>query len=464
MKPGAFIGIARLILQNTSALSICSGESNGVYDSDLITDWNDLPCLPATAITGVLRSLWRSYYPSVESVDENALFGFQNAIAGKASRLAVSFGLMTENNKVFETLDLEDEIRKNYPQLKRAQALARDPNFRHGVRINHRGVVDGDGKFDIAVLGKGFSFALELKISGDTKDNVDKELTKLLKLFYCPDFRLGRRTRSGYGEFEVKQARSGVLSAREAAAVPKGLLDKHEQLSDTRLSAPEVTSDAASQSKADNIRFALQCGPGGIRVGGGEIPLDDKVDADLVAYTELDADGKRFVVIPGTSVRGVLRHRTLFYLRCQKGLFIGNGAADNDAAVTAINQAFGYAANNATDSDQGQAGKFWFSDIYLGANDVKAKARTRNSIDRFTGGVRMRMLFTEENIYPKKYLDFKIFHRGVADEVTKAFNRALADLKCGRLALGGNGTNGVGLLYAESPGFVTRAEAAVKNS
>lgn len=440
MKPGPFVCIARVVLKNTSALSICTGQSSGVYDSDLITDWNGLPCIPATALVGVLRSLWRR---SNSSKEEESLFGFQEKDEGAASRLSASFGLLRSyKGEVFESIDLKDGI-KSCKKLTRAQSLKQFPDYRHGVAINTRGVAADTGKFDVAILPRGFEFSIEFRISGNDA-SIETEMKQLLGLMKRTDFRLGRRTRSGYGAMEVtavalkcfdlKAARAASCAALNQSIADHRGLDSH--------SLPSASSALVSH------QLTLTCGSGGIRIGGGHETIG-KEDADLVAYTETDADGKRWVVIPGSSIRGALRHRTLYYLYCLNKVFADSDAAARERVQKQLDEALGYANSN-DENDPGQAGHFWFSDVYLAECQIIAKARTRNSIDRFTGGVRNGMLFTEENIYPKAPITIEIAHESTIDPAVKqAFELALTDLKTSRLALGANGSNGVGLLCEE---------------
>jgi hypothetical protein len=118
---------------------------------------------------------------------------------------------------------------------------------------------------------------------------------------------------------------------------------------------------------------------------------------------------------------------------------------------------FGYAkdkqaADNADSGDQGQAGHVCINDVHIEVSLKDVQAMLHNSIDRFTGGVRNRMLFSEELIYRQPLsLDIDLLP-GVdrADEsARRALARALRDLCEGRLALGAGVTKGHGSFTGE---------------
>lgn len=65
--------VARLVVENTTPLSIASGRDDGVFDNLLVRDANGLPAIPGTSFAGVLRHLYQQVYQNKEETD--ALFG-----------------------------------------------------------------------------------------------------------------------------------------------------------------------------------------------------------------------------------------------------------------------------------------------------------------------------------------------------------------------------------------------------
>jgi CRISPR/Cas system CSM-associated protein Csm3 (group 7 of RAMP superfamily) len=184
------------------------------------------------------------------------------------------------------------------------------------------------------------------------------------------------------------------------------------------------------------------------------------------------------VLIPATSVKGALAHRTAFHFNRDIKLFsdqimdggkmeamLKNGygipeslkkfdsnnqehrlvmASEGNPAVRAL---FGYSANN----NDGQRGNVLFSDIFLSDKD-KSKQKLLNhvAIDRFTGGAIEGALFSEEVAASKEQFNLKIFVKeGVNPDYLKAFECALNDICTGMLPLGGGTMRGHGCFNGE---------------
>jgi hypothetical protein len=109
---------------------------------------------------------------------------------------------------------------------------------------------------------------------------------------------------------------------------------------------------------------------------------------------------------------------------------------------------------------EGNAARLIVDDAYVAATQPVA-VFDHNSIDRFTGGVRNRILFSEETVFGRQKINLNLrlapprpgSSRPSAQEARRAIealNLAIADLCQGRLAIG-----------ARSLGFCTAVNTAV---
>lgn len=181
---------------------------------------------------------------------------------------------------------------------------------------------------------------------------------------------------------------------------------------------------------------------------------DDEADMTPVSERVVTWSGgtatftKVQTLIPATSLKGALAHRTAYhYNRIRQNY--ADKAADEEAfmamakapneAVTAI---FGVAG----DEKDGRRGCILLEDLHLsGTTD---KLLNHVAIDKFTGGVMDGALFTEkttagrglsltEHIYVR--------HEALADpDIREAFHQALRDIADGLLPLGGGVNRGHG--------------------
>src|SRR5699024_10508107 len=76
--------IARVVLENATALSLVTGHPEHGFDSVLVRDANKLPTIPGTALAGVLRHQFETLRGRQAA---EQVFGFQRHDRGSASRL-----------------------------------------------------------------------------------------------------------------------------------------------------------------------------------------------------------------------------------------------------------------------------------------------------------------------------------------------------------------------------------------
>lgn len=456
--PYPVIHIARLTLEAVTPLSISTGSPDNVFDTALVRDANGLPALPASSLAGVLRHLWSQTH---DQASADQVFGWQQRDQGQTSRLALSWGaLLDGQGRPAEGLLIGDEGKERLADPLYAEALAQidAPRFRHRVRLGHKGAAADTGKFDRAVLPAGHRFAVELRLWSESLD--DPAWTRLLDLLHHPGLRLGGATRAGLGRVRcvaLHQAGFDLRQPGQAEAFLKlgrGLAD-HAGL------------HAYSPPRTDHPNWlsgSLQLEARGLwRIGQGIKPLrepekDDK-PADLLPVVEERIEWKgdqakptpALILLPAASLKGTLAHRLSFHVRRHLGQWRQTATEDDDRRPQAVDALLGSVKDKARGDREadGQAGCLYLDDAYLAVDSVKVAQLMHNAIDRFTGGVRNRVLYQEESLLGGAVevpivLDLSRLPEQHHETLRHALRDTLADLCAGRLALGSRTTSGNG--------------------
>lgn len=451
--------IARIVLQTVTPLSIASGQTDTIHDNLLVRDANDLPAIPGSCFAGVLRSLYENQYGQEET---EALFGtakHKEVQHESPSLVGVSWGCIhdAKDLPVEGLLDPENSRFRTDALLRDARQII--PVRRDHVQISDKGVAlkREMAKFDRVSLTAGHRFSIELSLWSN--ENPDPRWYKLLDMLQHPEFRLGGNTRRGLGSLKVKRCYANIFDLGDTDDLEKfrnisPLLSEY-----AHLSRHQVEGGACGR---DMIVLKLTPEDDGYRFGGGLEPLsnnDTGHPPDLIPVTEKEVEWRdnkgsissRKVLIPATALKGPLRHRTAYYYNLLTGEKVD---ADRCKAVTRL---FGYVKrNNDSAESQAKAGNLLIDDQYQPLDSISSLHMEHTSIDRFTGGVREHMLFSEELVVqkctPETPLAFKIYFledRELLKQeeplIMKALEFALDDLKNGRLALGaGSGRVGSG--------------------
>ncbi len=483
--------LARFMLETKTALSIGSGGADNVFDHPIVRDANGLPQIPGSSLAGVLRHLWITDHPDTanQTADDqqekaaDGLFGFHHRDKGNASRIEVAAcALQDQDGKPVEGLLLGKERQRLHDPLLAAALISRaDPNFRDRVRLTHRGVAAHLGKFDRGLLPAGYRFSGELRL-WSKKDDLDWEA--VLALLADPRLRLGGGTRAGLGAMTLKKLHRATFDLTDASDIKQ-----FQQLSPAlgAVDGLEELKNLTPALAAGVQKLCIKLNPKDFwRIGQGDAPIGqyEKNEPTLlpkqerrVVWQENGASvrGKfsaQQVLVPGSSIKGALAHRTAFHWNVLNQKFVDDLNADQiqkwdkSEHCAGVMELFGFAKNNAElvkEGDQdntGQAGRVIIDDVYvnISAEDVNkyVKEMVHNSIDRFTGGVRNRMLFTEELIFYRSISLTITLLPGVTEATAyQAFARALSDLCSGSLAIGGGVTKGHGAFSGE-PDQATR--------
>ena len=155
--------LKRIFIETTSPLAVHSGDREVGFDTQVCRDWNDLPYIPATSITGT----WRAVILDLADTDiqVNKWFGTLGGNAQHASRITVSDALLLDDESALSSDKLLLDSDKNEDKI-----YSIDISFnRDRCRITHRGTAANRGKFDVAVIPSGtrFSFDISVLVNND---------------------------------------------------------------------------------------------------------------------------------------------------------------------------------------------------------------------------------------------------------------------------------------------------------
>ncbi len=457
--------IARLVLEAESALSVSTGNPDGVFDSALVRDANGLPALPGTAVAGVLRHLWIDTWGNGDEASAEPLFGFQHRKQGEASSLTVSWGaLLDSHGQPAEGLLLDKQKKRleNDPLYKTVLVQADSPVFRDRVRLTHRGAAADKGKFDRSVLPAGHRFALELRLWAPQDDD-GGNWEKLLTLLAHPAFRLGGSTRAGLGKMKLIQLHQACFDLRSAEdvaqfqALPSGL-GETVGLSEMTVTPPQ-TDRFMTATLALKATGLWRVGQGNVSLSnGGKVPDLLPKTEECIRWDKGKGERQpRMLLLTASSLKGALAHRMAFHARRFSGQW--NTGELNDERPAAIDAILGSIkdSNQKDDADKGKAGALFIDDAWLATDKTTVARLMHNVIDRFTGGVRDRMLFEEESLLGGELnvslaLDTERIDPVHRDIARRAFKAALDDLCAGRLAIGSKTTTGNGFFEGKIEG------------
>ena len=521
--------IVRVSFETRSPLSVGSGErrkesrqergsdaATNVTVSEIQRDANGLPTIPGAGLQGVLRRL------AAEAYGEDftcKMFGREDADGnGAAGRVACGWSCPQDaNGAAVSGLRLPDLDTSNDDILR---LLARpEPLWRDHVALNDRHAVNDRRKFARAAVPVGARFSVELNGWGD--DSFRDDLLKVVSLFQHPRLRLGAGSGAGYGRIRLLAASYEAPSLDDATPLRKLREESPSKgLSKDLLQEPEALSIDDIETTDTVLTLSLQC-TDLLRIGAagpharhltheaqrarcartGNIIESEGLgareqeggDAILMLMREprIVWDNSRGRVIeinddpaarpaeqlcfpiPGSSIRGPLAHRMLFYANSTAGRCIHADAwlaetdeekrkelkksYDDYAERSPELVAFLGAAKESAESDDpdtasGQSGCILFDDAEVsGVSWIVGLDHV--SIDRFTGGARDGALFREETLLGGHIEATATILRpplepvggggntvdGWPEATAKAFLLAVHDLCRGRLALGGRG-------------------------
>lgn len=379
----------KLVLQSPLLIGNGAGETfDNFKDIHVLKNQNGVPFIPGTSLCGVLREEFKT-----NSVLEK-LFG--------------------DADKYQSAIQIEDIL------LEDSEIIYRD-----GVKIDGltgTGVIGG--KYDYEAVERGARGDLRILINlrgshanDDFKSAVAEMLSKLES-----GIRLGALTSKGFGLATVEKLNADFYDFTKKAAVIAWLTD-------------ETTSEKispASKISADNENFIVDAD---FSFKSSVIVRDYDVDEEKISAVSMKS--LEDFVIPGTSLKGIFRHRAEYIF----------GKLKLKLDKNFLDKLMG------SSEDEKIKSRFVVAESYI-SDGVEEVAHTRNKIDRFTGGTLQGTLFTTKPIYqkvpaaPTLHIHFEIIGAKNFEVGLALF--LLRDLWLGNVAIGGEKSIGRGTLQGIS--------------
>ena len=404
--------IAHITIEAETPLKVGSNASDFFQDSPIQKDWNGLPMILGTSITGVLRKDF--------SGDKDDIFGEKNG-----SKVIISNALLIgDNDEVCEELLLDKSKNKIF-------SLFDNLPIREHTAINEKGVTKNGAKFDEEVLYKGSKFKFSIEFIEENKTTFET----ILNLLKNPAFRLGGGSTKGFGKFNILEIEDGLFDLQNYSSSLNrplgGTKDKEIQKS----TCQEYTVYTLKIKPDDFFMFGS---------GFGDSDADMTPAYEQVVDYEKAELSQKTILIPASSIKGAIAHRTTFHLN----KLLGN-TIEAKNGLENVKEIFGE-AKNSKDNIDGIKGKLLISDCFK-----KQKEQTKTfdhvSIDRFTGGAIDGALFQEKTITDDgEFYEIEILlENSVQGKELEAFEKTLTDITTGMLSLGGATTKGHGIFIGK---------------
>ncbi len=462
--------IARIVIEAETPIAVGGGNKDLALDRPVAKEANGIPFIPGTSLAGVLRHAIYDHAGEREETGRlikilDDIFGYQNDKNQEnslGSRLSVSSAHLTgKRGKVFDGLCLIPEKDVNYEFIDRYKELP----VRQHVRMSHRGAADtvNKGKFDEEVLYKGsrFIFEIEMKGTGENKNEDDKIWNRLLNIFNHPDFRIGGGSSRGFGQIKVKEIKSLILDLTDSKQRTTYL--EHSSCLDTEFPGELFQKDEKQSSNYISYRLILKPEDFYLFSSGLKSDIADMnpVTEPVVGWNDKDEPcfSEEMVLVPASSVKGAVSHRVAYHYNKLAHNFADKLTDPQDHVGEeniAVKTLFGLASDY-SNQKPGRKGAVLSSDIYR--KTVHYKKLDHVAIDRFTGGAIDGALFNENVVYEENefILEFHVNPDVVAnrkadnnkpeekDFILKAFEKTLMDICSGSLPLGGGTMRGNGI-------------------
>ena len=408
--------IAHITIEAKTPLKVGSNASDVLQDSPIQKDFNGLPMILGTSITGVLR---RAFKGKVKEV-----FGEENG-----SKIIISNALiLDEEGRVYEKLLLD---KSNFLNFFNSLPI------RNHTAMNDKGVVKEHSKFDEEVLYAGSRFKFSIALQDD-----EKSFKEILDLLSANSFRLGGGSTKGLGKVKVLEIQT-----------QKFIDDNYEEYVNSLNFKLKDTYASKAGNNQEYTKYLLKIRPDDFFIFGSGFG-DEDADNTAVYEQHIDYGKKRLsekkILVPASSIKGAISHRVAFHYNKLIGATIESGNAKVGEENEAVIALFGHKKEIIDHEEAGQKGKVLFSDCFQD-NREEVKTFDHVSIDCFTGGAIEGALFQEKTIAQKDMYEIEILlHKSTEDKkIIQAFEQTLEDITTGMLSLGGMTTKGHGIFSGE---------------
>lgn len=387
----------RLVVQ--SPLCIGSGQDDGITDSLVLKDKQGKSFIPGTSLAGVLRDI----------------------VCSHDSNLAdLLFGNLSDNRQ--SMINIDDVLLENSVYT-----------VRDGVRIDGiTNTAEDTGKFDYEVVERGAAGSFSATITIRKNDIEDKKAVEQLaaaladQLMY--GISLGAHTAKGFGEVKGSKIKVATYDFSQPDSLGAWLLGEMSQADIYAAAAKPLVADDDFYAEIDlALKTSLLVGaePDAFDKGSGK-------DEGKVQKVMLSSNGD--YVIPGTSVKGVIRKQAEHICRV-----VGDYGDDFLGSLMGYSKA----------DKAKQRSRLRTYEVYLGEG-VEAVNQSHVRIDRFTGGHMGSGLYTNKPLWQKKAdaktMTMRLAISGCSDAEAGLMLLILKDIWTGQLAFGGDKAGGSGVM------------------
>ncbi len=310
--------------------------------------------------------------------------------------------------------------------------------LRPHVKINRKtGTADsekmlGSGKssgqkFNMEYVGAGSVFTFNVYLYLCNAEEESKEYEKLISLFISSmknkDVCIGAKTSSGAGRLLLKEALTKRYKLKDINGRYEWSIEKPDKKDGMEtMTLPDISTNSAYKIIVSGKT------EGTIQIKGIAVTEFGKNAPD----SENIRNAKKEYIIPGTSVKGVVRSRIESIAQ-----YLGKTALIDDI--------FGKVSDK---GDPGKTGNIMFHDVVIGDIESNDRMPIKRGIhiDKFTGGVFQKGLFSEKNAAGDITIQVDISEKNNPDATLGLLVLALRDLAIGTLSLGNGYSNGKGII------------------
>lgn len=380
------------------------GSAIGGKEEVLIDPINNIPFVQASSISGVFRAYCKDVLKDSRC---EQLFGSKNV--ENMSRIRFEDGCFDKNCKM--------EYRPHV-SIDRATGSVNSKKIK-GSNSN------SGQKYNMEYVGAGSEITFNMYLYEDT--NSDDNLAELT-------YTLLSAMKEGFLQFGGKKSNgSGVLRLFSLKKKAYELGKESDRAAWRKLDDNDLVECIGELGQAVNEKLAYE-----ITVEGSTENYI-QVKGIAVSGTGKDApdsqniqNALREYIIPGSSLKGAIRsqmEKISVYLEC----------------VDVIESSFGKAVES---SKSGAPGNLIFSDTVIGDSESNANMpiEHRIHIDKFTGGVIEKGLYSEKNAAGDLTIKIKILARNNPEKTLGLLLFALRDLAIGTMSLGSGYSIGKGMI------------------
>ena len=364
-----------------------TGPSDGSIDR-VLRHRDGQAFLQAASLAGALRG----WLEKQEKNAANALFGSQE----KSGQLIVSD--MEIKEKAAESA--EDTMIQLRPRL----------------RINGKmGSAADGGKFDVAHIARNTVMQFTLTWLGAESDtDGPAQIEQMLGALHAGEIRLGAQKSNGFGRVALT-VRSQIYHMTDKADREAWLQDEFDGQT---LELPKICTKSVCTFTVNGVADSILI--------KGSVPRVEYDENNTRKEIIQNIKENGTAVLPGSSVKGAVRARV-------------QAIADLLDCSEAVDELFG---RGAAQGDNGIAGRVRFTDVVL--DKAKEQKISRIRINKFTGGVIRRGLFTEEPLKSGVTLTITAPQDDICGCALLVY--ALRDLGLGLYNLGSGGAVGRGYI------------------